>query len=210
MNNKTITTLFLDIGGVLLTNGWGRQSRDRAVAQFNLDAEEMNERHHLTFDTYEEGKLTLHEYLDRVVFYEPRRFSKEDFVNFMYGESTALPGTIEFFKALKKRYQLRVIAVSNEGRELNDYRIKEFKLHELFDAFISSCFVHLRKPDKDIFQMASDISQTAPIHSLYIDDRSMFVEVAKTLGMHGLHYKGLEEAKLTLKGWGFDVDQPAG
>ena len=206
MNNKTITTLFLDIGGVLLTNGWGRQSRDKAVAQFNLDAEEMNERHHLTFDTYEEGKLTLHEYLNRVVFYKPRKFSPEDFVTFMYGESTALPGTIEFFKALKERYQLRVIAVSNEGRELNDYRIKEFKLNKLFDAVISSCFVHLRKPDKDIFQMASDISQTAPMHSLYIDDRSMFVEVAQTLGMNGLHYKGLEEAKLTLKAWGFEMD----
>ncbi len=206
MNNKTITTLFLDIGGVLLTNGWGRQSRDKAVAQFNLDAEEMNERHHLTFDTYEEGKLTLHEYLNRVVFYKPRKFSPEDFVTFMYGESTALPGTIEFFKALKERYQLRVIAVSNEGRELNDYRITAFKLNELFDAFISSCFVHLRKPDKDIFRMASDISQTAPMHSLYIDDRSMFVEVAQTLGMNGLHFKGLEEAKFTLKGWGFEMD----
>jgi HAD superfamily hydrolase (TIGR01509 family) len=124
----------------------------------------------------------------------------------MYGESTALPGTIEFFKALKKRYQLRVIAVSNEGRELNDYRITAFKLNELFDAFISSCFVHLRKPDKDIFRMASDISQTTPMHSLYIDDRSMFVEVAQSFGMNGLHYKGLEEAKATLKALGFEVD----
>ena len=124
----------------------------------------------------------------------------------MYGESTALPGTIEFFKALKNRYQLRVIAVSNEGRELNDYRIKQFKLNELFDAFISSCFVHLRKPDKDIFSMASDISQTAPMHSLYIDDRSMFVEVAQSFGMNGLHYKGLDEAKVTLKALGFEID----
>ena len=206
MNDKTITTLFLDIGGVLLTNGCGRRSRTKAIAQFNLDAEETEERHHLTFDTYEEGKLTLQEYLNRVIFYEPRSFSQEDFISFMYAESTALPGTVEFFKALKKRYQLRVIAVSNEGRELNDHRIRAFKLDELFDAFISSCFVHLRKPDKDMFQMASDISQTAPIHSLYIDDRSMFVEVAQTLGMNGLHYKGLEEAKLILKGWGFEMD----
>jgi putative hydrolase of the HAD superfamily len=206
MNNNTITTLFLDIGGVLLTNGWGHRSRNKAVTQFNLDAEEMNERHHLTFDTYEEGKLTLHEYLNRVVFYKPRTFSEQEFITFMYEESTALPGTIEFFKALKKRYQLRVIAVSNEGRELNDYRIKTFKLNELFDGFISSCFVHLRKPDKDIFSMASDISQTEPMHSLYIDDRSMFVEVAQSFGMNGLHYKGLEEAKLALQAFGFAVD----
>lgn len=206
MNKKAITTLFLDIGGVLLTNGWGHESRNKAVARFKLDAEEMNERHHLTFDTYEEGKLTLHEYLDRVVFYESRKFSHEDFVTFMYSQSTAYPETIDFFKTLKKRYQLRVIAVSNEGRELNDYRIKEYKLNELFDAFVSSCFVHLRKPDKDIFRMASDISQTVPGHSLYIDDRSMFVEVAQTFGMNGLHYKGLEDAKVKLKALGFEVE----
>ncbi|MBC7938127.1 MAG: HAD hydrolase-like protein [Rhizobacter sp.] len=205
MNNKRITTLFLDMGGVILTNGWGRQSRSKAVTRFNLDAAEMEERHHLTFDTYEEGKITLPEYLNRVVFYRPRTFSAEEFIDFMYAESTALPGAIEFFRQLKQRYLLKVIAVNNEGRELNHYRIQTFRLNELFDAFVSSCFVQRRKPDADIFRMASDISQTAPGHSLYIDDRSMFVEVAQSLGMNGLQYKGLEDAKLALAAFGLEL-----
>jgi len=205
MTNNRITTLFLDMGGVILSNGWGRRSRSKAVARFNLNAAEMEERHHLTFDTYEEGKITLPEYLNRVVFYEPRTFSPADFIDFMYSESTALPGAIDFFKELKQRYQLKVIAVNNEGRELNDHRINNFRLHELFDAFVSSCFVQRRKPDADIFRMASDISQTAPVHSLYIDDRSMFVEVAQSLGMNGLQYKGLEEAKVALAGFGLKL-----
>jgi putative hydrolase of the HAD superfamily len=199
MKNKKITTLFLDIGGVLLTNGWDRLARNKAIAYFKMDGEEMNERHHLTFDTFEEGKLTLSDYLKRVVFYEKRKFSEKEFIQFMFQQSTAHNDAIDFFKKLKKKYKLRVIAISNEGRELNAYRIEKFKLHKLFDAFVSSSYVHYRKPDVDIFRMASDISQTSPKHSLYIDDRLMFVEIAQSLGMQGIHYKGLDETKNQLK-----------
>ena len=199
MKQKKITTLFLDIGGVLLTNGWGQTARNKTVAHFKLDKDEVNERHHLTFDTYEEGKLTLTEYLKRVIFYEKRKFSENDFTKFMFNQSIAYPGTIAYFKEIKKRYTLKVIAVSNEGRELNAYRVKKFKLNELFDAFISSSYVHLRKPDMDIFRMASDISQTLPENALFIDDRLMFVQVAQTMGINGIHYEGLEKLKTELK-----------
>ena len=174
-----IKTLFLDIGGVLLTNGWGRDFRERAEKKFGLDSKEMEERHHLTFDTYEEGKLTLDEYLGRVIFYR----------------QTELEGALNFFKTLKKQYNLKVIAVSNEGKELNEYRIAKFRLNDLFDAYISSCYVHLRKPDKDMLRMACDISQTKPEEALYVDDRLMFVEVARSYGIPALHYESLSAAK---------------
>jgi putative hydrolase of the HAD superfamily len=202
MKRKVITTLFLDIGGVLLSNGWGNEQRSKAISYFKLDADELNERHHLTFDTYEEGKLSFQDYLNRVVFYEKRQFSKKEFVKFMFNQSQVYQDTIDFFKEIKKRYGLRVIAVSNEGRELNEYRIKKFKLNSLFDAFVSSSYVHLRKPDADIFRMAIDISQTPPEQSLYIDDRLMFVEVAQVMGIQGIHYRGLYLAKNQLKKFG--------
>ncbi|HTB06326.1 MAG TPA: HAD family hydrolase, partial [Bacteroidia bacterium] len=179
MKDNTISTLFLDIGGVLLSNGWGREERARAIKHFNLDKEELNERHHLTFDTYEEGKLSLTDYLKRVVFYEPREFSEDEFIKFMYDQSRAHQEVIDFFKEMKTRYSLKVYAVSNEGKELNEFRIKAFKLNELFDAYISSSYIHLRKPDLDVFRMAIDISQSQPKNTLYIDDRLMFVEVAQ-------------------------------
>lgn len=203
MKKESISTLFLDIGGVLLTNGWDRVSRGKAAERFRLDAEDLNERHHLTFSIYEEGKLTLDEYLSRVVFYEPRTFSKARFIEFMYAQSVPFPATIDFFTSLKKKYGLRVIAVSNEGKELNTFRIREFGLTRLFDAFVSSCFVHLRKPDADIFRMAIDISQADPEDSVYIDDRLLFVEIARTFGMNGLHYRNLESVKEQLSAFGF-------
>ena len=193
-----ITTLFLDVGGVLLTNGWDREARRRTVERFQLDYDEIDERHHLTFDTYEEGKLSLDEYLDRVVFYRQRAFSREDFKEFMFMQSRPLPEMIELIRTLKARYQLKTVVVSNEGRELTEFRIKQFALHEFIDAFIASCFVHCRKPDEDIFRLALDVAQVCPHEVAYIDDRLMFVEVARSLGIHGIHHVGLEPTSAAL------------
>src|SRR5664280_1424337 len=140
-----ITTLFLDIGGVLLTDGWDHHARKRAATNFKLDLAEMEDRHHLTFDTYEEGKLTLEEYLGRVVFYQKRPFTRAQFWRFMCAQSKPYPQMIELVRKLKAKYGLKVIVVSNEGRELNSHRIKKFKLDGFADAFVSSCFVHIRK-----------------------------------------------------------------
>ena len=96
-----ITTLFLDIGGVLLTNGWDHHARKRAATNFKLDLAEMEDRHHLTFDTYEEGKLTLEEYLGRVVFYQKRPFSRAQFRRFMFAQSKPYPEMIELIARSK-------------------------------------------------------------------------------------------------------------
>ena len=182
----TISTLFLDIGGVLLTNGWDRKARRLAGETFGLDCEEMDERHHLTFDTYEEGKLSLDEYLDRIVFYEERPFTRDNFRTFMFAQSRAFPEMIELVSQLKARHGLKVAAVSNEGRELNEHRIRTFGLGKFIDFFISSSFVHYRKPDADIFRIALDIAQVAPEQVVYIDDRPMFVDVARNMGIQGM------------------------
>jgi putative hydrolase of the HAD superfamily len=197
-----INTLFLDIGGVLLTNGWDHHARRRAVDQFQLNYDEMNERHHLTFDTYEVGKLSLDEYLKRVVFYQEQSFTPDDFKRFMYSQSKPLPEMIQFIGNLKDRYNLRTFAVSNEGRELTEHRIKTFKLKELFDGFICSCYVHFRKPDEDIYQLAMDISQASPENVAYLDDRALFVEIAGSLGIHGILHKDLEKTRNDLAALG--------
>lgn len=190
---KKITCLFLDIGNVLLTNGWGHESRFLAVDKFKLNKAEMEDRHKLTFDTYELGKISLDEYLDRCVFYEKRDFTHEDFKKFMFGQSKKLPGMKENMILLKNKYNLKIAVVSNEGRELNEYRIRKFKLKELVDFFISSCFVHFRKPDADIFQMALDVAQVNKKEIVYIDDRQMFVDIAKSLGLKGIHHVSMED-----------------
>jgi putative hydrolase of the HAD superfamily len=197
-----IKALFLDIGGVLLTNGWDRKARALAARQFGLDPDDLNERHHLTFDTYESGKLTLDEYLDRIVFFQPRPFSRDAFKAFITAQSEPYPEMIGLVQALKRQYGLKLVAVNNEGRELNDYRIRQFGLNTFFDAFISSCYVHFRKPDADIFRLALDVAQVAPGQVVYIDDRKLFVQVAGGLGMHCLHHTGEAATRRQLAQWG--------
>ncbi len=203
--DSQITTLFLDIGGVLLTNGWDHHSRRRAAETFGLDYEEMSERHHLTFDTYEEGKLSLDEYLKRVVFYQQRVFSPEEFKQFMYAQSKSYPDMIKLVRGLKTQYGLQVAAVSNEGRELTMYRIQQFELRTFVDFFVSSCFVHYRKPDEDIYRIALDISQAQAEQVVYIDDREIFVEVARELGITGIIHTGYDTTQKSLEGIGLTL-----
>ncbi|MCC6148219.1 MAG: HAD family phosphatase [Anaerolineaceae bacterium] len=201
-SSTPITTLFLDIGGVLLTNGWDQDIRKRAADKFNLNYEEMNERHHLTFDTYEEGKISLDTYLNRVVFFQERSFSHDEFKAFMYSQSQPFPEMIKLMRQLKAKYNLEIAAVSNEGRELTVHRVQQYKLGAFIDFFISSCFVHYRKPDEDMYRIALDIAQVHPKQVVYIDDRSMFVEVAHGLGIEGIVHTTLETTQKALEGFG--------
>ncbi|MGB7768052.1 MAG: HAD family phosphatase [Verrucomicrobiia bacterium] len=204
---KQITTLFLDIGGVLLTNGWDDNIQKRAADKFGLDYREMNERHHLTFDTYEEGKLSLDVYLNRVVFYKERSFSREEFKSFMYAQSQPFPEMIELMRRLKTQYGLEVAAVSNEGRELTVYRVQQFELGTVIDFFVSSCFVHFRKPDEDMYRIALDIAQVRPEQVVYIDDRAMFVEVAQGLGIRGIIHTGYQSTSKALEQFGLKIGE---
>lgn len=172
----------------MLTNGWGHESRQSAAIEFNLNAADFEEKHQLAFVTYEEGKLSLNEYLNRVVFYKKRSFSFDQFRQFMFDQSTPFKEMIELFQKLKEKYHLKIAVVSNEARELNDHRIDTFQLNYLVDFFISSCFVHLRKPDAAIFKLALDIAHVRPQNAVYIDDVEMFVDVAKSIGIRSIHH----------------------
>ena len=143
--------------------------------------------------------------MDNVIFYQQRDFTEMDFKNFLFRQSTAIKGSVEYFMAIKKKYKINILALSNEGRELNEYRIKTFKLDKLFDLFISSCYVHLRKPDKDIFRKACDISFTEPKHALFIDDRIIHVQIAGSLGINAIQFKNLSTTKKMMESYGFIV-----
>jgi putative hydrolase of the HAD superfamily len=199
------TTIFTDIGGVLLTNGWDRKGREKAVKRFKLDPVETEERHHLTFDTYESGKISLTEYLKRLVFYEKRNFTEEDFRKFMFAQSQPYPEMLSLIRGIKEKYGIKIAVVSNEGRELNKHRINTFKLGEFVDFFISSCFVHFRKPDADIFKVALDIAQVPPEKVIYLEDRPLFVQVADTLGIRGIIHEDFNKTKKHLAGFGWEV-----
>jgi putative hydrolase of the HAD superfamily len=165
----------------------------------------MEERHSLNFGTYQEGKLTLEEYLSRVVFYRKRPFTRAQFRRFMFAQSKPYPEMIELAAQLKFRHGLKIIVVSNEGRELNAYRIRKFKLDGFVDCFISSCFVHLCKPDADMFRLALDIAQAPARHVVYIENTPMFVQVAEGLGIRSILHMDYRSTCAKLASFGLEV-----
>lgn len=206
MKKEKVTTLFLDIGGVLLSDGWGHDFRHLAADKFHLDKQEMEERHSIMFVTYEEGKITLQEYLNRVVFYKKRDFSFNEFRDFMLSLTTPYPDMIAFIKKIKSQYGLKIVAVSNEARDLNRYRIHTFKLNSFIDFFISSCYVHIRKPDINIFRMALDLAQVTAEEVVYIDDVQMFTDIATDLGIKSIHHTDWHLTSEALADMGLPVE----
>ena len=203
--SSAIKALFLDIGGVLLTDGWSHISSKLVAKAFGMNFDELNKRHSEALDTYELGKLTIEEYLSLVVFHKKRSFTMAQFRKFMFDQSKPYPKMIELVRWLKARYRLKIVVVSNEGHGLNEYRIRKFKLDKFVDSFISSCFVHLRKPDADIFRVALDTAQVSADQVVYIENTPMFVEVAEGLGIRSILHKDYRSTCAKLASFGLGV-----
>jgi putative hydrolase of the HAD superfamily len=204
-----ITTLFWDNGGVILTNGWDRDARKLAVGTFHLDWEDFEDRHELMLDAFETGALSLDDYLKRTVFYRPRSFTPEDFKKFMFAQSQPLPDSLAFAGELARSRKYLMAALNNESLEINEYRIKKFKLRDYFEAFFSSCYLGVRKPNAGIYKLALEITQREPGECILIDDRGLNLECARELGMNTIQYKNLAQLREDLARFGVTPDGAA-
>ncbi len=205
-----ITALFFDVGGVLLTNGWDRPSRREATKKFGLEWDDFEDRHELLNHGFEVGAVSLDEYLKRAVFYRERKFSKQDFIDFIHSQSRAMPETLAVLQKLAARKKYLIAALNNESRELNEYRIRTFNLREYFEVFLSSCYLGVRKPNAAIYKLALSITQRAGEECVFVDDRDLNLECAKELGMHTIQFKDAAQLEKELRGLGVTLTAPQG
>jgi len=194
-----IKALFWDVGGVLLTNAWDHTQREAALQHFHVDQTEFAERHELSVSSFERGKITIDEYLDRVVFYKPRSFSRDEFKQFIFSLSEPNEEALAFARQLTGSGKYLIGTINNESRELNQYRIERFGMRAIFDVFVSSCFVGLRKPEEAIYRLALDVTQQAAEECCFIDDRALNLEVAKRLGMHTIEMDDVKQLRADLR-----------
>jgi putative hydrolase of the HAD superfamily len=194
-----ITALFWDVGGVLLSNAWDREQRQRTLEEFNLDEVEFESRHEMLVSSFERGKITLQNYLERTVFYRPRSFTAEAFTQHMFSLSTPNPETLQLGKELNRSGKYLMSTINNESKELNLYRIQTFDLREIFSLFVSSCFVGLRKPEEGIYRLALEITQRPPEECCFIDDRPLNLDSAARLGMQVIQMKTAEQLRADLQ-----------
>ena len=200
-----ITTLFWDIGGVILTNGWDLGSRMEAVQMFGLDWEEFRERHDLSFPAFDAGQITLNQYLDRTLFYRTRSFTREEFTAFMFAQSKEYPEVRAVLSDVARTGKYYIASINNEPRELNQYRIEAFGLRKEFQAFFTSCYLNVRKPEETIYQIALEVTQRAPENSVFIDDRLLNLENPRRLGMNVIHHQTAPQLRAELNALGIEV-----
>lgn len=200
-----ITTMFWDIGGVILTNGWDRVSRREAAKVFHLDWEEFQDRHDLSFPALDAGRITLNEYLDRTLFHHPRSFTREEFVAYIFAQSREFPESRAVLDEVTQTRKYFIGSINNEPLELNQYRIAAFNLRRNFEVFFSSCYVRSRKPEEAIFRMALEVSQRPPEQCLFIDDRPLNLDVPRRLGMNVIHYQNAERLRSELRKYDVEV-----
>lgn len=190
-----ISAIFWDVGGVLLSNAWDREQRRLALAHFGLDETEFDDRHEMLVSSFERGKINLKQYLERTIFYRPRPFTLDAFKDYMFSLSQPIDGTLDLAKQLAASGKYRMATINNESRELNLFRIQKFGLREVFDLFVSSCFVGLRKPEEGIYRLALEITQRPPEECCFVDDRTLNLESAARQGMHVIQMQNAEQLR---------------
>jgi putative hydrolase of the HAD superfamily len=200
-----ITTLFWDIGGVILTNGWDRGSRREAAEVFHFDYDEFQDRHDLSFPAFDSGHITLNEYLDRTLFYRTRSFSREEFTAFMFAQSKEYSETRAVLADAVRSGKYFIGSINNEPFELNQYRIEAFHLRRDFSVFFSSCYVRSRKPEETIFRIALEVTQRPPEQCVFIDDRSLNLESPRRLGFNVIHHQDAVQLRSELRKHGVEV-----
>lgn len=200
-----ISTIFTDVGGVLLTNGWDREARHKLVEKFKLDLAEFGDRHELVVTAFETGKLDLDHYLDRTVFYRPRDFTRNDARNFIFAQSQPLPDSLALMNRLARAKQYLMVTLNNESAELNQYRIEHFGLRNYFTAFFSSCYLGVKKPDEAIYVLALELTQRPPEECVFIDDRALNLECARQHGMNTIQFKNVHQLENDLRALGVGI-----
>lgn len=197
--------LFFDVGGVLLTNAWDTAARTRAAEAFGLDNAEFQTRHGMLKTAFEVGRLSLNAYVQKTVFYRSRSISPDDFKAFMFSQSQPLPEALDWVRALGASGRYRLYTLNNESRELHEYRDRTFRLRDTFRAFFTSCYLGAAKPDEEIYLNALGISGCPRDRAVFIDDRAVNVEAAAALGLHTIHYTGLEALRAELIEYGVEA-----
>ena len=202
-----IKALFWDNGGVILTNGWDRNSRRAAVEKFKLDWADFEDRHELMLNDFETGRVTLDEYLRRTVFYREHPFTPDDFKKFMFDQSQPFPESLEFIGKLARMRRYAMAALNNESLEINEYRVRTFHLRDYFEVFLSSCYLGMRKPTPEIYRQALKITQCDPAETVLIDDRKLNLEIASEEGMRTIQFESVAQLRNELAKIGVSADE---
>ncbi len=187
-----IRTLFWDLGGVVLTNGWDTVQRGSVLGRLGIDLARYEEVHERANYYWERGLITARDFFNQTVLMpNPQLDLTFDLLwKQVCAQSKVLhPECLDILAELKRQGRLRLATLNNESRELNEHRLDAFKLRSLFDYFICSGYLHEMKPMPGIYRSAIDISGFEARTALFIDDKLENCAAARELGMQAIQFQ---------------------
>jgi putative hydrolase of the HAD superfamily len=204
-----IRTVFWDIGGVLLSNGYGRSERAGVYADLQLSMGEIADAEARRDEAnwyWERGLIDEVEFFKRTLFYTPRNFMLTDVWASVEAQQRVLhPESIEMLHRMHARRQVRLASLNNESRELNAFRLKRFELRQYFDFCICSAYVHEMKPAAGIYRSALEIGGDKPGEACFIDDNEDNIAAANAAGFVGLHFTSPSALRAQLDSLGIEL-----
>lgn len=198
-NGISFEAILFDVGGVMLTNGWDHNERKLLLDRFGLDREAFESRHEKPNDAWERDLLTISGYLKETIFYEPRSFTEDDFIEAMKSVSLPIPATaIPVVRDLAESGRYLVGTLNNESRYLHEYRMRKFGIDRYLDVQFCSAYLGMRKPDADIYRRALDILSLPGERVVFVDDRANNIATAASLGMQAIQFQGEDKLRRDL------------
>ena len=88
--------------------------------------------------------------------------------------------------------------LSNMGPDVLRTMRQEFAWLAHFTNQTYSCELRIAKPDPAIFTWTCDQLGVRPNEALFIDDRLINVQAAEHLGLHAIHFRGIDQLRADL------------
>ena len=194
-----IKTIFFDIGRVLIDIHPERTYQylsDSADVETNMVKESFPWDDH---DQYERGIMNNEDWFIayKEALPQPCCLKKSDFWNawkLLLGEEK---NTVNILEALNKQYSIWLLSNTNL-KHIQDEIEKRYSFPSLVNGAVYSFDVGVRKPEKEIYEIAMQRANTKPQECLFIDDLLENIQAAKQIGIEGIHFRSSEQLKQDL------------
>jgi len=108
------------------------------------------------------------------------------------GDFVLKEGVVDALESLSSRYKLGVLSNALPSRRHHELTLGG--IDKYFDQIIISMEVGFHKPDKQIYEIAINMSGVHPSEILFVDDKISYLEGATKAGIHNLILFGSKDS----------------
>jgi putative hydrolase of the HAD superfamily len=187
------TTLFCDIGGVLITNPWTLIAKQLSN-EYRINRQIVHDRLLVLTDAFDKNQLTLRAFHRHLSNSFAKPIPYRHFEQLVVSSSLRkVPAVWNSVRDLKNSAEISVFAISNISKPVWNSLQRKYGIASLFDNAILSYRVGVTKPDQRIFRFALGETKSRPQECVLLDDSAGNISVAKAMGLKTYRAKNPKE-----------------